>query len=223
MKTKLAYDPAEIEDIRPLLLQMAETLAVVLQLPATPEMYINELKVFAKEIADALQLPRDFFLADRWTGEPPAALPAFYRLGLLMADFLSIDNIPVNLYDAIGDSTETIQNLLRPADRTVAEVGRFRSVLRGWYLESSGQQAHYPIAIEAKRRFYDLKAEGMILDIEAADARDAGWDDPALGEIATCVEDALAGVDIYHPDSIRRFYAEMRLFADARDAAAPVV
>ena len=111
----------------------ANTLALVLQHPATPT---AEMAVFRRDLLPIAAQLADTSADSLTTPRPNVAsldsTALFLDFGLAVADVLEDENLDGFIWNEIGDTTNEIENLLRPDDSIIAEAARIRGIAKEW-------------------------------------------------------------------------------------------
>ncbi len=111
----------------------ANTLALVLQHPETPAdeaaIFRRDLLPIAAKLAGATE---ENILAPRPDVAQLDSVSLFRSFGLAVADVLEDVELPAADWNEIGDTTNEVENLLRPKNNAVAEAARIRGIVKEW-------------------------------------------------------------------------------------------
>lgn len=211
-----------------LYLALAEALALVMQHPETPRDFVRQFKKDAQRINKLAGITPEY-LAANIEPEGIAAQSAFLQLGLTLADVLERDDVPDDIWNWLGDTTNSIEDLLAPENSLKREAARLRGVLTFYANERTAAPdaagTTYAPEIEARRADYQQLAEAFItmtmLESERApslldlDGPDANINDTHLSKaLHHHLYALLLHMNWWDARTMRKFYAEARLWGD---------
>jgi hypothetical protein len=110
--------------------RLAKALAIVLQHPATPAVYVNSFNRIARIVAiQASIAPTTLAVMGRDAARFDAH-KLFLEFGLAFADVLDDDDLDSAVWNELGDCTGEVEELLRPENGREAEAARLRGVVK---------------------------------------------------------------------------------------------
>lgn len=193
----------------------ANTLALVLQHPATPAdgaaIFRRDLLPVAAKLAGVEQ---EDILAPRPNVESLDSVSLFRSFGLAVADVLEDVDLAAADWNEIGDTTNEVENLLRPKNSASAEASRTRGIVKEWArVTTQGRSPKQPDLETIFRQF--TKATCQLLD--HPDAPQNLCD--AIGDALRDVGNEIGAFNQYPSTEARRTLVCLFKMAEEKSAA----